>query len=225
MSNPDSQMNQDNPQALSEAEVQRACELLSGADQVALAHLEGRFVFVGRAYDPGAARRINELKRRSAGRPLVMCFPDLKLVERAQVYSPLLSLLPHFKERVTVSVPAPPNLPSAAHSGVGMIGVRRLDLEPLNSVMRLLDEPLLISSANPTGRPAARHLEDLEAYGITELPMIGSLPDPHQPSVLRRATVVGLVHSALQVLSPGDTSLSEIKREWERLQLSGELLG
>lgn len=209
---------------MSAEQIQSARELLIGDSQVALAHLEGRFVLVGRAYDPEAARRINEIKGRSAGRPLVMCFPDLKQVEKAQVASPLLSLLPHFQERVTLSVPAPPNLPSAAHRGVGMVGVRCLSVEPLHSLMNALGEPILISSANPTGRPAARHWEDLEAYSLTHLPVIGSLPDPHQPSTLRRATVVGLVYSELQVLSPGDTSLSDIKREWERLQLSGELL-
>ena len=212
-------------QVLSEEGIQIACELLSRPDQLAITHLEGRFVLVGRAYDDSAAQLINDIKGRSVGRPLVMCFPSLKLVERAQLYSPLLKLLPHFQDRVTLSVPAPPNLPSAAHSGVGMVGVRCLNAEPLRSIMETLAEPLLISSANPAGRPSARHLEDLKAYTMDHLPLIGSLPSPHHPSILQRATVVGLVNSELQVLSPGDTSLSEINQEWERLKLSGELLG
>ena len=212
-------------QVLHEEHIQIACELLSRSAQVAVSHLEGRFVLVGRAYDTSVAQLINDIKGRSAGRPLVMCFPSLKLVERAQLYSPLLKLLPHFQDRVTLSVPAPPNLPSAAHSGVGMVGVRYLSTEPLRSVMDTLAEPLLISSANPAGRPSARHLEDLTAYAMDELPLIGALPSPNHPSTLKRATVVGLVHSELQVLSPGDTSLNEIKKEWERLKLGGELLG
>lgn len=211
--------------ALSAEQLQRACDLLSRPEQIALTHLEGRFVLVGRAYDTSAARLINDIKGRSVGRPLVMCFSHLKQVERAQLYSPLLKLLPRFQDRLTLSVPAPPNLPSAAHSGVGMVGVRLLDAEPLHSIMEALDEPLLISSANPAGRPSARHLEDLTAYAMNELPLIGAPPSPHLPSVLQRATVIGLVSSELQVLSPGDTSLVEIAQEWEHLKLSGELLG
>ena len=216
---------QTNHGALSAEQIQSTCDLLSRSDQIALTHLEGRFVFVGRAYGASAAHLINEIKGRSVGRPLVMCFSNLKQVERAQLYSPLLHLLPYFQDRVTLSVPAPPNLPSAAHSGVGMVGVRMLGVEPLHSIMEALDEPLLISSANPAGRPSARHLEDLKVYEINTLPLIGPLPSPDHPTVLQRATVVGLVNSDLQVLSPGDTSLVEIKREWERLKLSGELLG
>lgn len=211
--------------ALNAEQIQVACELLSKPDQIALTHLEGRFVLVGRAYDASVGRLINEIKGRSVGRPLVMCFSNLKQVERSQLYSPLLHLIPHFKDRVTLSVPAPPHLPSAAHSGVGMVGVRMLSVEPLHGIVEAIEEPLLISSANPAGRPSARHFEDLTTYNMSDLPLIGALPSPHRPSVLQRATVVGLVSSELQVLSPGDTSLVEIKQEWERLKLSGELLG
>ena len=105
-----------------------------------------------------------------------------------------------------------------------MIGVRWITAEPLSQVMLTLDEPLLISSANPTGRPSARHIEDLQSYGMADLPLIGELPLASEPSILRRATVVGLANSGLRVLSPGDTSLSEIKAEWDRLKYIGEVL-
>ena len=208
---------------LSESDLKSACQQLQEPGQVMLAHFEGRFILVGRAYDPHAARSINEIKGRSSGRPLVMCFHDLKLIERAQLSSPLLSLLPPFQERITLSVPAPPNLPSAAHSGVGMVGVRYIQEGLLGQLLSALDEPLLISSANPTGRPAARHWEDLEAYELDTLALIGDRPSDEEPSTLKRATVVGLANSALQVLSPGDTSLSEIKRAWASLKLNGDI--
>ena len=217
-----SQINEPIP-PLRESHLSDACELLRQSGRVALTHFEGRFILVGRAYDAQVAQSINEIKKRTSGRPLVMCFHDLKLIERAQLSSPLLHLLPRFQERITLSVPAPPNLPSAAHSGVGMVGVRYLETGLLNQVMRTLDEPLLISSANPTGRPAARHWEDLEVYELGALPLLGARPSDEGPSTLKRATVVGLVHSELQVLSPGDTALSEIKRGWEALKLSGEV--
>lgn len=209
---------------LNHTQLQETVGLLQRSGQVALSHIEGRFVLVGRAYDAHAAAEINRIKGRSAGRPLVMCFPSLKLASRAHLSSPLLSLLSTFKDRVTVSVPAPPEISSAAHQGVGMIGVRLLTAEPLHQLMQALDEPLLISSANPTGRPSARHLEDLESYGMQALPLLGPPPSSTEPSILRRATVVGLVNSDLCVLSPGDTSLSEIKQEWERLKYHGEVL-
>jgi hypothetical protein len=67
-------------------------------------------------------------------------------------------------------------------------------------------------------------LEDLESYGMQDLPLIGAPPPSSEPSILKRATVVGLVHSQLKVLNPGDTSLTEIKSEWERLKYVGEVL-
>ncbi len=211
-------------QMLNHDQLQEAISLLQQPGQVAISHIEGRFVLLGRAYDAQAAARINEIKARSAGRPLVMCFPNLTLAKRAHLSSPLLSLLPYFQDRVTISIPAPPEVSIAAHRGVGMIGVRWITAEPLSQVMLTLDEPLLISSANPTGRPSARHIEDLQSYGMSQLPLIGELPVASEPSILRRATVVGLANSGLRVLSPGDTSLSEIKAEWDRLKYIGEVL-
>lgn len=210
---------------LSQDEISAARSLLTQSGQVALLHFEGRFVLVGRAYDPKVAEVINQIKGRSVGRPLVMCFHDPKKLEQAYLSSPLLSLLTQFYDRVTVSIPSPPNLPSAAHSGVGMIGARLIHSEPLAGLLVAMDEPLLISSANPTGRPSARHLEDLDSYGLSHLPLVGAEPPEDQPSILRRATVVGLANSELIVLSPGDTSLNEVKRSWEELKLSGEALG
>ena len=209
---------------LTDQQVREAVTLFESPGQIALTHFEGRFVLLGRAYDAEAAAEINRIKSRSAGRPLVMCFPNLNLARRANLSSPLLSLLPYFQDRVTISIPAPPEISVAAHRGVGMIGVRWVTADPLSQLMLALDEPLLISSANPTGRPSARHLEDLEGYGMQDLPLIGPPPPSSEPSVLRRATVVGLVHSKLKVLNPGDTSLSEIKGEWERLKYVGEVL-
>ena len=209
---------------LTDTQLQEAADLLRQSGQIALTHLEGRFVLVGRAYDARAAEAINRIKARTVGRPLVMCFPNLRLASRSHLSSPLLSLLPHFKDRVTISIPAPPEVSSAAHRGVGMIGVRWVTAEPLNQLMMVLDEPLLISSANPTGRPSARHLEDLDGYEMQHLPLIGEPPSASEPSVLKRATVVGLANSKLSVLSPGDTSLSEIRNEWERLKYVGEVL-
>ena len=209
---------------LTDSQLEDTVSLLSQSGQVALTHFEGRFVLVGRAYDAEAAAEINRIKTRSAGRPLVMCFPNLKLVTRSHLSSPLLSLLPKFTDRLTVSVPAPPEVSAAAHQGVGMIGVRWVTEEPLHQIMLGLDEPLLVSSANPTGRPSARHLEDLKSYGMAHLPLLGAPPSPSEPSTLRRATVVGLANSELCVLSPGDTSLTEIKTEWEHLKYIGETL-
>lgn len=209
---------------LTDTQLEEATEVLRHPGQIALTHLEGRFVLVGRAYDAQAAEAINQVKNRTVGRPLVMCFPSLRLAARSHLSSPLLSLLPHFKDRVTISIPAPPEVSSAAHRGVGMIGVRWVTAEPLNQLMLALDEPFLISSANPTGRPSARHLEDLDDYEMQHLPLIGDPPSSTEPSVLKRATVVGLANSKLSVLSPGDTSLSEIRKEWERLKYIGEVL-
>ena len=144
---------------LTDQQVQEAIRLFESPGQIALTHFEGRFVLLGRAYDAEAAAEINRVKSRSAGRPLVMCFPNLNLARRANLSSPLLSLLPYFQDRVTISIPAPPEVSVAAHRGVGMIGVRWITSDPLSQLMLAIDEPLLISSANPTGRPSARHLE------------------------------------------------------------------
>jgi tRNA A37 threonylcarbamoyladenosine synthetase subunit TsaC/SUA5/YrdC len=117
---------------LTDQQLQEAITLFERPGQIALTHFEGRFVLLGRAYDAGAAAEINRIKSRSAGRPLVMCFPNLNLARRADLSSPLLSLLPYFQDRVTISIPAPPEISVAAHRGVGMIGVRWITADPLS---------------------------------------------------------------------------------------------
>ena len=187
------------------------------------AHIDGRYVLVCRAYDAEAIEQINTLKGRREGRPLVLAFSDFKSVIHAHLNSPLLPLLNLFTDRLTISIPAPPELPTPAHRGTGMVGVRILTQMPIRAISQALNEPLVISSANPTGQPSARSLADLERYQMNHLDRIEdeSLVGLSSTSTLRKVTVVALVDSKLKILAQGGLSLDELESEWARLQFMG----
>jgi len=183
--------------------------------------LNGRYVLSCDPYQDEAVQRINELKGRKAGRPLVMIFKDREAIDRAEVHSPLLHLLPTFAPLLTVSIPAPVGISRSAHQGIGMLGIGLVDRGVGEALLSEWGGPLLVSSANPTGQPSPRSAAQLRAYGF-ELPIIGQIePDERADERPPQVTVVTLASSKVKVLSPGLITERELNEEWERLIASG----
>ena len=104
-----------------------------------------------------------------------------------------------------------------------MVGVRILTQMPIRALSQALSEPLVISSANPTGHPSARSIADLERYQMDHLVRVEdeSLVEASSTSAMRKVTVVALVDSKLKILAQGGLSLDELEGEWSRLQFMG----
>jgi|GEM_PF-2178086 len=197
--------------------ISEALEQLRTPDGVICFKLNGRYVLSCNPYHQEAVQRINQLKGRQLGRPLVMVFEDLKSIERAEIHSPLLHLLPRFAPLVTLSIPAPVGISRAAHQGTGMLGVGLVDQGAGRALLSEWGGPLLVSSANPTGAPSPRTLSDLAGYGFN-LPLLsGPEGEAQRDESLAKVTVVTLASSQVKVLSEGQVTERELRDEWSRL--------
>lgn len=197
--------------------ISEALSVLRAPDGVICFKLNGRYVLSCNPYHNEAVQRINQLKGRQLGRPLVMIFEDLKSIERAEIHSPLLHLLPRFAPLITLSIPAPVGISRAAHQGTGMLGVGLVDQGVGRALLSEWGAPLLVSSANPTGEPSPRTFNELTRYGFA-LPFLGGAQgEEPEEGPLAKVTVVTLASSQVKVLSEGRISEQELSEEWERL--------
>lgn len=197
--------------------ISEALHHLHAPDGVICFKLNGRYVFSCNPYHDKAVQRINRLKGRQLGRPLVMLFEDLKSIEKAEIHSPLLHLLPRFAPLITLSIPAPIGISRAAHQGTGMLGLGLVDQGVGQALLAEWGGPLLVSSANPTGQPSPRTLSDLQNYGF-DIPLLKNTLDEDYPiKDLAKVTVVTLALSKIKVLSAGDITEAELTEEWTRL--------
>ena len=211
-------MSHSTSQSINHFSVEQSVTYLKQDQSVLCVQLNHRFYLASRAYDQAGIELINQLKNRQEGRPLVLAFANLKAALNAQVNSPLLSLLPKFKGQLTVSVPSPPALPTPAHRGTGMIGVRLLDQPFMNELLEDLQEPIVLSSANPIGQPAAQSIDMLHQYQLSHLPLLLDPQAERVASKKHKATVITWVNSNLKLLAEGDLSLNTIQSEWEKLR-------
>ena len=120
----------------------------------------------GLAADAESARgveRLYELKGRPARKPAAVMFfpgaPELGLGPRTRAALELLLPGP-----VTLIVPNPGGLfPLACGPAPDRLGIRVPDLPERLAPLRAIRRPLLQSSANPSGGPDPRRLEDVDA--------------------------------------------------------------
>ena len=181
------------------------------AGELVLLPLAGAYVLACDASDPHAVERVSTLKDRPFGKPLPLLFSDFEAVQRAQVETPLLSLARDFwPGPLTLSVPAFPGLPSSVTQGVHMVGIRVPEAEALRMLLRSLGRPIVATSANPSGQPAALTLEECERYrfeGVT-----GYLESPL--GARKRSTVVGLIDGRLVCYREGSYSQESVEEAW-----------
>ncbi|MGI8804927.1 MAG: L-threonylcarbamoyladenylate synthase [Thermoleophilaceae bacterium] len=124
----------------------------------------------GLACDPSsrpAVERLYAMKGRAGDRPAAVMFFQLEALARTlpelgeRARAALTALLPG---PVTAVVPNPERrFPLAAGPEPERLGVRVPALPPALGALRSVAAPLLQSSANPSGEPDARRLEDVDA--------------------------------------------------------------
>ncbi len=165
-----------------------------------------------RALDEAAVQRVIEAKGRPDGKPLPILLPDADALRKRQVLSPLLALGDAFwPGPLTVVVPAFPGLPAAVTADTGMVGVRISAHPVAEALVRALGEPLVATSANRSGQPAARSPEECDAAGL-----VGVAGMVEGGAVTGTAsTVVGLVEGELRLHREGPITEAQLRAVWD----------
>ncbi|MBU0552036.1 threonylcarbamoyl-AMP synthase [Myxococcota bacterium] len=168
-----------------------------------------------RAMDSEAVARVVGAKGRPSGKPLPILLPGASYLKDRDMETPLQGLAEVFwPGALTLVVPAFPGLSAEVTAGTNMVGVR-VSAHPIaRALVEALGEPLVATSANHSGAPAATDpaaADAAELEGVDGLIDGGALPGG-------ASTVVGFVAGQLEFYRRGPISEEAIRAEWARLR-------
>jgi L-threonylcarbamoyladenylate synthase len=163
-----------------------------------------------RAGDTTAVERLVQLKQRPGGKPLPVLIHSAEALREDLPESPLYVLADAFwPGPLTLVVPAFPGLAAPVTAGTNMVGVRVSAHPTAQALVKALGEPLVATSANLSGQPAATAPEQVEAAGLEADGIVASGAVPRG-----KTTVVGLDVGGLVFFAEGDITKAAIRRVW-----------
>lgn len=177
--------------------------------------------FYGLGADPfnrEALRRVNKLKGRDGGKPILVVISDADEAERFVNRSPRFNTVSnrHWPGALTIVAQAKQEVPIDLTAGSGTVGLRLPDDETVRSFIRACGGALTATSANLAGEPPARIAEEVAHSFPAGLDLIvdGGLARGEKPS-----TVLDLSGQRARLIREGVVSRIELQ---ETLRALGE---
>lgn len=127
------------------------------------------YALVGDPFSVRAVRQVYEAKRREIHRALPMLVRDALMVEElAREISPWFKLLAHkfWPGPLTIIMPANAKVPLRATGNTGRLAVRQAQGKVTNELIGRLNQPIIATSANISGRPTCR--SGIDVFGIMD---------------------------------------------------------
>jgi L-threonylcarbamoyladenylate synthase len=162
------------------------------------------------AFNADAVERIFEIKQRSPQNPILILIDQTSRLERlvAHVSPAAARIMDHFwPGRITLVFKAGEAVPPYLTAGSGKIGIRLPGHPVAAALVQALQSPLTGTSANLSGRPGCRRIEDLEFQIAGKLDLILDA-GPLKGDV--GSTVVDVTVDPPKVLREGEVSGAEI---------------
>lgn len=164
-----------------------------------------------RAFDPAAVAKVVAAKHRPDGKPLPVLLPSVEALRAQRLESPLVVLAETFwPGPLTLIVPAFPGLPAAITADTNMVGVRMSAHPIAQALVEGLGEPLVATSANRSGHPAAPSAAACDAAGLVGL--VGLVDGG--PVSGTASTVVGLDRGELRIFRAGPIDAATLHAAW-----------
>lgn len=158
--------------------------------------------------DEQAYAKLNAIKKRSDDKPYTLM---LSSVEQIQKYALIpLKYLPIIKKympgSLTILAKCQPHVPAFVTHGSGVIGIRiPSNIEALE-LLRYLDKPLLVPSANRAGeKPAMNDSEVKQIFSEEVAVIISGQAKSGQPS-----TIIDITGEEIKIVRPGPISLQDL---------------
>ena len=115
------------------------------------------------ATNPQAIERLNKIKNRKKGQPLIILVSDLAMLMQYVETVPYF-VLDYFKENkqpTTVIYPNPKDLPDNLLAGDGSIGIRIIKKSFTQKLIHSFKKPLVSTSANISGQPTPASFKEI----------------------------------------------------------------
>jgi L-threonylcarbamoyladenylate synthase len=164
------------------------------------------------ALNENAVERVASLKERNPDDPIAVIVADREMLGRIVTDIPAVAekLIRRFwPGPLTLVLPAKPDLPVPLLNREGKIGVRISSHPMATRITRELGRPLTATSANPSGKEAARTIQEARGYfaGKIEVFLDGGMLTGRKGS-----TVVELIEGKLRIIREGEISAQELER-------------
>jgi L-threonylcarbamoyladenylate synthase len=162
------------------------------------------------AFNTEAVERIFRIKQRSFHNPILILIAQADLLQRlvCEVSPAAARIMEHFwPGRITLVFGAGESVPTYLTAGTGKIGIRLPDHPVAAALVKALQTPLTGTSANLSGRPGCRRIEDLEFQIASNLDLI---LDAGPLKGGRGSTVIDVTAEKPKILREGEISGAEI---------------
>ena len=190
--------------------VEEAISLLR-ADEIIIFPTETSYALGCRAFSQGAVSRLVEAKGRPDGKPLPVLLPAVDYLEQFAIESPLMPLARKFwPGALTVVIPCFPNLAREISAHTNMVGVRMSAHPMAIAITKGLGEPVVATSANVSGMPAAVSAADCDGAELSHVRGLldgGTLEGD-------ASTVVGLLDGELEIFREGRLARDLLNSAW-----------
>jgi L-threonylcarbamoyladenylate synthase len=163
------------------------------------------------ALHAGAIQRVRRIKKRDAGKPILVIVPTVQAAERLVVdIRPEARLLMQrfWPGPLTLVFRASAAVPEELTQGTHTIGVRVPSSPLCLKLLQLCDCPITSTSANLSGEPPAR---DIEPIRRALAPGVDLYLDGGRLADVLPSTVVDTTTPMLTLLRPGAVPLAELK--------------
>ncbi len=137
--------------------------------QIVAVPTDALYALVGDPFSVPAVRQVYQAKGRQIHRALPLLVRDTLMVEElARDISPWFNLLARkfWPGPLTIIMPASPKVPLRATGNTGRLGVRHASCKITDELIARLNQPIIATSANISGRPTCR--SGIEVFGVMD---------------------------------------------------------
>ncbi|HEX8774984.1 MAG TPA: L-threonylcarbamoyladenylate synthase [Pyrinomonadaceae bacterium] len=197
---------------------QRAASLIRGGGVVAFL----TDTFYGLGADPfnrSALRKLNELKGRDGGKPILIVLSDVAeaerfIKERSELFEEVSRR--HWPGALTLVVKARDLVPEEITAGSATVGLRLPDDNSVRDFIRICGGALTATSANTAGAAPARTAAEVASYFPEELDLI---VDSGASSGDKPSTVLDVSGATARMIREGAVSREELQKTLRALQV------
>ena len=153
---------------------------------------------------------LNKIKERPEDKPYTLMLGDIKDIEKyAYITSRGRIIIDAFMPGpVTLLLKSKESVPGYVTHNTGVIGVRVPDMELVRELLKFLHKPLLVPSANKSGKsPALTSQEVIEIFGAHVKYVFAQDSLRQKPS-----TIIDLTGEQVKILREGPISINDINK-------------
>lgn len=158
--------------------------------------------------DKEAYEKLNFIKRRPEDKPYTMMVSDINKIDNYAFVSPKARKIINafMPGSITLLLPAKEGLPTWVTHNSGVIGIRVPSNKIGLALLKAVDKPLLVPSANRSGDKPALDSKEVEEIFQNDVDFIV----PGKANLDKPSTIVSLINDEVKVVREGPISIQQI---------------